>query len=372
MSTTAGFLLALSAMGQVHLRGIDSPLPGDVINVTLDGVEVGSPTSGIVSWDRIREVDGSKADEAAVFQQYGDDAWRARTRLLRGDAIGAEPLFERLFVVYGGREGPTAAVVADGLLRCRLRRGAHTAAVGTWLSLLHAGPDIDTGFGAVPIIDEATGLVPALPPIWLSGPAVEALARGIEQTSFDADPRARSLAQWYRAAAAFECGQAPQLPQLLPEDPGQSLVADIVLSRVGEPGARASARDRLSRRADAAIGTWIEAWCRAALGRSLLRESDPESRRLGIVWLLHVPARFAQDHPSLAAISLAEAASALWSLGDSSAAQRVLQELLDHYRGHPASGWAGLRQIPLPTPSRPTAQDISTAGGAQSNPRGAA
>ena len=100
--------IGLLLQAQVELRGQRHPLSGEVVSMGVDGVEVEG--RGLIGWDRVRDVQG---DRAATFEndfrEYADKSWRARTRLERGDAVGAEPLFEELFQTYAWRPGLPAA-----------------------------------------------------------------------------------------------------------------------------------------------------------------------------------------------------------------------------------------------------------------------
>ncbi len=48
---------------------------------------------------------------------------------------------------------------------------------------------------------------------------------------------------------------------------------------------------------------------------------------LGVIELLHVPARFASDQPALASLALRDAATALRALGEHDGASDLLQQL---------------------------------------------
>jgi hypothetical protein len=89
----------------------------------------------VISWDRVRAVQSaSHAVIAAGFAERAEQLWRARTRVERGDFASAEPLLDAL--ASGGAEGftgPSAALVHESLLRCRLHRGSVTGAVWAWL-----------------------------------------------------------------------------------------------------------------------------------------------------------------------------------------------------------------------------------------------
>jgi hypothetical protein len=353
MGALAGALVA-AGVGQVVLRGIDAAPAGAVSAVDLSGVVIGEGGSArVVGWDRVKSVGGDKAEAATAFAQTADAAWRARTRLERGDFIAAEPLFERLFEEYRGQSGPTAAVVAEGLLRCRVRRAAHVAAVDPWLALLAARQGVgnwdkgewasEAGLGSV--LDAGTGLCPSVPPIFLNWPSVAAWAR-MEGASA-AEPQAAALAQLYLASARFEAGMPAALPAAGVNDAGVQIVREIVTARIGNAEERAEARGRLMERlrksGSAALPAWLEAWCRAGVGRSLVRESSAELRRLGVVELLHLPARFGRTHPYLAGVALAEAAAVLRELGDQKGADVLTAELAAQYPTHPVREWDAVR-----------------------------
>jgi hypothetical protein len=345
---------------QVSLRG-GAPAPaGEVARVDESGVwlaprvgnGLGRP-SVVVGWDRVRRIAGDGESDAIAYADVADALWRARTRLERGDFVAAEPLFERYFEEYRGKAGPTAAVVAEGLLRCRIRRAAHIAAVEPWLALLAARqseqvtpwhrPEWASEAGLGSVIDPATGLSPSLPPIWLNWPSVGAWARSAPAV-YEGE-RAAQLASLYLISAQHEAGIPAAVPSGPISDPGVRIVWEIVASRAGDEAQRSNARSRLRDRlrppgqgADP-TPAWLEAWCRAAIGRSLVLEQDPEQRRLGVIELLHVPARFSATHPYLAGIALAEASATLASLGDDAGAEVLRQELELLYAEHPVRDW---------------------------------
>lgn len=350
-------MAGLMVMAQVSVRGGEAAPTGEVISVDAAGIVLGPPPGTLViGWDRVKGVAGTWSEKAAPFLGMAEQAWRARTRLERGDPLSAEPLFEKLFIEYRGKAGPTASVVSEGLLRCRLRRGAHVAAIDPWLSLMVAGPTSGMAMpvfhagwaseaGLSPAMDATTGLVPALPPIWLAWPSVEAFAKQAEAK--ENEPRTGALRAMYLASAKYECGQAVDVPTVGANDPGSHIVRDIVLSRAGDVDQRASARKSLEERMRGSSANptppWLEAWCRAAIGRSLLREDAADLKKLGIVELLHIPARFAGTHPYLAGIALAEASVALRGMGDSAGADVLARELADVYPSHPVLEWPRFR-----------------------------
>lgn len=399
-AATAAALLATSSLAQVELRRGEPPPAGQVAIVDELGVTVrqeqegAAPVLTIISWDRVRAVTGEHAAEAASLADTADRVWRARTRIERGDWRLGEPLFERLFAEYGTLNGPTSAVIAEGLLRCRLRRGAQAAAVGPWVSLVRilrdhalapaaapasqegASPAASEWIGGEidlpPIIDAPTLLAPALPPIWLPGPAVDALTNSPELAiKGGGDPVAEALADLYRVAAAFEAGREPLLPDRpASSHPGVALVRDVVAARIGDAGQRAAARDALQARLSAEPAPWIQVWCHAGIGRSLLREADEDLRRQGVLHLLNIPASYGADDPYLAGLALAESAVAMADMGDADSAAALRAELESHFSDHPALAWPPLRRAGLPDQARPNQAEPESES--SPDPKGAA
>ncbi len=373
------------AQSEIVLRGGDPGNEGigEVVTVSFAGVEVRETSSGdnaartrVLSWDRVAEVRGKLSAEAEPFGEMAKMAWRARVRMERGDLAGAEPLLEQLFAKVRGQQGPTAAMVASGLLRCRLARQAQSAAVEAWLALMASEQQevlferekSDADVRVIPVHDEAWGLSPQLPPIWIKGPALSVVLGAIagndvgtsEGHGSNVGSRAGRVAQLYRVSAAFETGEDVVVPERMAGDAGLELVWDVVASRCGTVEQRATAisglRGRLAPGSpDAApLPGWTEAWMRVALGRAMIADGEAkktgadasgmlaslDERNLGIVHLLHVPARLDGVHPYLAGLALAEAAVALDAEGDGEGAGRIRQLFFERYSGHPAQGLA--------------------------------
>ncbi len=349
---------------QVSLRGQQDPIAGDVTKVGPEGITLtigGVPK--IVGWDRVREVHGEQGAAATKQIEAVADLWRARMRLERGDFTAAEPMLDALAAKERGVFGPTAAVVFEGQLRCRLKRGATLPAVWAWLDWVQAragaigaGSDTSLGwiggrFDAPAVVEPRTGLILGTPPIFLHDAALDAAVASDEWSRFSsADTTTAELAMLYRAAARFEAELPPELGPVTSNNEGVRLVADIVQARVGNDQQRQTARANLKSRLEQRdIDPWTECWCRMGMGRSLLREPDSDMMRQGIIQLLHVPSRFARGSSYAAPIALAEAAIMLHELGDDQGAAALKAELMDRYLRSNAAGWARLREIkPIP------------------------
>jgi len=344
----------------VTLRAGGGVVSGRLLGVDVEGVSLESDdgSAEMFSWDRVRSVAGAGSELASEFASIADRMWRARTRLERGDAPAAEPLFEALFERYAGGTGPSSRVVAEGLLRCRLRRNAYASAVEAWLAALTAGAtELDTLAPGLEGEARPRWLVSALPPIWTDTPASRTLARSAWAGDDDAtSPAARAMGAWYRAAAAFESGLELDRDALASaravRDAEVEFVRAIVESRVGSPAERAGGRAYLSVRIEAGLPAWGEAWARAALGRSMLMETDEETRLLGVLELLHLPARLRGAQPYLAGLALHEAAGALASMGQGEEAARVREEFRRSFPGHPLLSTVGGGAEPVVVASR--------------------
>jgi hypothetical protein len=371
-------LLLLAAGGeraaaQVELRGQMRAVDGEITLVDIKGVQVritandgGGATTRLIGWDRIRRVNGPMAGDAAKFAELADGLWRARARLERRDVRAAELLFDALYARHVGLAGPGGAVLAEGVMRTRLLRGATATAIWPWLDWLQiryasGKKDMDSWMGgkiALPeAIDQARGLVPRLPPIFstqIDSTGVRLLAEvggGSPWHRFEsADDAVRDIAAIYRTAAMFELNpsQAVDLPAIRTTEDQVVLLADIVRARVGGEQERKEARGRLSRRLSTlAIGAddldaeptanqsaadrYLESWCRVAIGRSLVREGDPTEVRQGLIEMLHAPARFADVTPELAHLALLDAAGVLSRMGDSAGAKVLEDEAKRRY-----------------------------------------
>lgn len=346
----------------------------------VDGARVEVP------WDRVASLGKSHEPEWEVWRSIAEPAWRARTRLERGDDLGAEDLFEALFEKYRGRQGATSRVVAEGTMRCRLARGALTQAVPAYIALLSAGspspgePQVAWGDAYARLgLDGATGLCPLLAPVWVQLPQVEAMARGGWDTK-GLGPRAAAMSRIYEASAKVEAGLTCELGARPEGDEGLALAYDVVAARLEDDPARATAaREALRKRLAGSAGGWTQVWCWAGLGRSLVHSQDEETRWQGVAELLRVPAMAGRTQPYLTGVCLAEAAVTLGALGDGAAAVRLRDEIKSEFPGHPVLRWAALERLTPPPPAarppkepKPTTRPGAEGPGAEGGTTGGA
>ena len=297
-------------------------------------------------WDIIKSVtfDDATLEPSSMKDRLerADRIWRARKRLQRGDAALAEPEFERLFDPSPARRGETDLIIAEGLLRCRLNRGALAEAIVPALEtarLRSLKLETNRFDELAPIHDAESELCLYLPPAW---PEDQSVARQIKQVaqweSGGNDDLSAMADRYLRLLELHEqnlTGEMPQGDLLDSSHPGVGLLDLAIESRSDDPATRRSARNKLDQRL-ASRESWEDPWLRYMLGVSMLHESGDGMRRQGLVQLAWIPASHAQKHPYLAGLSLALMASELSRRGEHDAASRLEAELKNYYPNHPA------------------------------------
>ncbi|MHC4946654.1 MAG: hypothetical protein ACYTG1_00110 [Planctomycetota bacterium] len=345
LASAAALALALAGVARadtVERRGGAEPLVGRVTNLSDAGVTVRTALgkTHVVSWDRVRDV-RSETPEVRLddYRALATDLWRSRTRIERGDPALAEPGLERLFARFAGQTHETALVVAEGLLRCRLHRGARVDAVLPALEtarLRRAGVVTASYAALAPVLDEELALAPALAPVWLDPRALLRLERDLDAYAAGDDDVLAALADLYRRAVLRHLGRpAPDPPDddaTRPRHPGVRLLDH--LDACADPARMPSAWPALERELRE-LPPWCEAWARFVRGRTLLGMDGTGRRQRGMVELAHLPARFARPQPFLAGVALACLADGLGRDGDAEAAETIRAELRRRFPGHP-------------------------------------
>jgi hypothetical protein len=327
-------------------------------NVTIEAIQ-GSADAGLTvrlpdgtsvtwTWDRVWSVEGvGDRPELEGKLARAADLWRARTRLERDDTDGAEPLFERWVKEVFGQTHGTALVAVEGLLRCRVARGDQVGAVVLALETIRLKRNLQNPAmyeKLPPIVDASNGgawLCPLAPPFWMDSRGVAELEAELGRFDAHDDEVVEAMkAEYLRAAAATLGHDAPGAGAPRPRDaadaPGVRLLSMIVDCAALDGEARAAATTRLQQRLGDLKG-WSHAWARFALGRAMCAEESMVRRQRGVVFLLHIPARFGAIQPWLSGLALADSADVLETLGDRAGAQRLREELASAFPAHPAT-----------------------------------
>jgi hypothetical protein len=348
LALTSGMTATVARADDVVVRrGTLDPLRGTLIRLSEAGVEIRS-TSGathLVRWDQVRNVETERHEPLLPqMLERAERLWRARSRLERYDAAFAEPLFIRLFEQYRGQTHETALVVAEGLLRCRLETGENDQALIPWLETvrMRRAGIAQTAFVTLPpVLDEDTLLAPRLAPFFVPTRSLVTVARELESYDSRGDAIVATFAQLYSDAIRRTLGQeliTVPTPAIAPPDDqrGLMLLRLVLACDDKDAAVRAATRTALEQRlTDLDATSWQDAWLRSAYGRALIASPGVGRQQLGIVQLIHVPARHATMQPYLAGLALDWAATALETLGDADGAARLRAELDRGYPGHP-------------------------------------
>lgn len=172
----------------VARRGGATDITAATVIADERGVEVkGAKTPEFIPWDEVRAFVGtpqlsgalvsSRTDSLAAQLALGEDLWRARIRVARGDYDFARPLLAKHWAQLRSLDGPTASLAAEAMLLCALHHENLGAAVVPWIEVLrHRAKGEPSRFAtdASPI-DAQTGLLSALSPFVPAARRVELL-----------------------------------------------------------------------------------------------------------------------------------------------------------------------------------------------------
>ncbi|MEO0632164.1 MAG: hypothetical protein AAFY46_15790, partial [Planctomycetota bacterium] len=266
-----------------------------------------------LTWDRVQSIEGANDEQVAAYLTAGEHLWRGLARLDRGDPIAALEALEVAFETFEDEPGATAELAADALLDARLSISIAQRCVLPWLHVLERdATQLGRGFARRAVIDEQWGLVPQLAPIFVPSRQSGRVAADVAADEFGrwTIGPTRRLAEVYASALLIAAGEAPPPLDWEPSTQGVRLARAVVEARSGDPRRRAVARDELQEFLQSDDRPWVKAWCHAAIGLSLLEESERE-RLAGVGHLLVVPSVHGETQPYLAGLCLASAAEAL-------------------------------------------------------------
>lgn len=316
-SLAAAALAGTACADAVVLHGGERTLDGTVVRSGPSGIELRVRKDGLEStlltpWSEVREVRGESARDAADWVAAGNDLWRGRIRVQRGDwPLALEPL-ERAFARWRG-----AAPTHDGLLaavgcaEARIRAGRAADAVlpaFEALRLLRAGIAFAPGDGRIAdavarISDPSVPLPPALAP---NGFAAADAARARDAlASFDAAGDEGLSAVVAAYAGALEGGPARAVAKAgVRIDAPANLAAtalDALRGARAAPAAERGAALSSLARVRRSMPAWFEPWSRLAVGCALAADADATLRDRGKVLLASIAACDSVEAPDLAA-----------------------------------------------------------------------
>jgi hypothetical protein len=331
---------ASSARGdRLVLRNLKIIADKEVTSFHDDGVELAG--GGFVAWDEI-ERGTVAADKQAEFDQLlaeiGNPLYRLRQRMAVGDYEGLLPQAEALYPRYAGRSSATAYVVAQGLMWGRIAAGKREGALEPYFTCYAYLRGVDPKAVSLPgerrlRLDMDTGMTPELPPVWFDAAAArDAVPHVLRAIGSLPAPRPEGTRIYY-ASLVLAAGDAAEAGRFLDgfQTQNRSIaeLRDIVLAeREVLSGKPAAAVDSVAARLES-MSAANQPLARYWVGRARLLADAPETKRQGVLHLLHVPAVHGGSAPELSAAGLYESMNALSALGDARGSIAVRQELLE-------------------------------------------
>lgn len=343
VAVTASFFAPTHALADITviLRGGVEPVKGLSAVAALRGLEVQQGTAKAavtIPWDMVRDVEGATIPGLESELAIGQDLWRARIRVERGDEALAEPLFTKHWERYRSQDGPTTAVIAEGLLRCALAKNDLRAAVEPWSVCLRIGSNGEPSrYPDLPgILDDTTGLLPELSPFLPTSTrpdladALRDAAKSMSATQ--AGVASEATARLARILAATERDAKPAPAAEVSRDAAPAVRAlSLIEAILSAPDARAAAKavaefERILPDAPA----YLSAWKFAAAGTHAARMArattgDSRNRALeeAALAFLAVPASGLDKTGLVDAYALEEAVALLKESGDNVSAAQV-------------------------------------------------
>ena len=312
----------------IELHGGGRSVEGDPVRIGPDGIELrvrrdGLETTPLTPWSEVRALrdarGGIPAGDAAAWLAAGNDLWRGRLRVSRGDwPFAVEPL-ARAYARWEGaapsKDGlMAAAAYCEALVRAGRAADALRPAFEA-IRLVRAGVQLDAGAGPriadalARIIDAKASIPESLAPASFAAADAARASASLEGFGSHGDDALAAVVDAYRAAID---GAAPRVPQAKGaarlDPPAQIAVAALDALRAvrstdaAERGASLGSLARARR----SMPQWFEPWARFAAGRALAADEDATLRDRGRVLLASIVATESSVDPALAGRAEAE------------------------------------------------------------------
>lgn len=364
-SAGAMAIVSAGALGDrvtIELRDSMGRREVETIREDADGMSIRSSDGNTVieqslRWDQIRAVEGgTPSAERAARLALGEQLWRARTRLARGDFVGARGAFTDAAALMNAQtNAQTNAqarvqrwMVLEGLARTSLVMPEDAARVAQALeaaALRSQVGALDGWLVGGDAFDARSGLMLTVPPAWLDAQRAAAAGASLDSAAARAreaqDLVAAGILESAGRIAAAEAGKprpaASAVTTAAPQGAlrkGRQLIDSWADALSDNAEARKRARQKLAQMERSEEGA-LRLLAIYAQGRSLALENDPEEVRRGVGKMLLIPAAHADAIPPLTEVALAQSAEALARIRDdaSAAILRVARESLqDHFQ----------------------------------------
>jgi hypothetical protein len=247
-----------------------------------------------ITWDRVAGLDpasdGRLEVGVASGLELGDRIWRGVRRLERGDARLARDAFGAAWRLQPRMPGDLASATLEGLVRSSVDLGepdrvlAEALVLGEMAAVGLRSDRFEGVRFTGTLIDEATGLVPEVPPVGESVDLI-ALRRTLRETPILSEFSESRRDLWIRL---IERAGPPDLAGR-GLDEGTRLLLELARLDSDEASDRDAARRRLLDRIDE-MPAWRTAWIRWFTGSAAISHAgeNRDAMLLGILDLVHV------------------------------------------------------------------------------------
>ena len=310
----------------IILREGAKPVNGSILSGGQAGlrIELLNATRGteLIPWSDVLEIQSARPHPALqIFLQQGTELHRAKQRLLRGDVILAEPLFEEAFARLVGSDTSDARLASEGLLRCAVSRGDFSRAVHPWLETVRLEElNITEPFTTLQtILDSSTYLCPHLPPVWLNDNELVQICNQYRNIS---QPITSSI------ATTLISNNAAMNPTEGLED--SLFLLQILLSSKGD----ASARKALLA-SQSTMPSWKLAWSDFFIAKGHLSDTTLTNRTTGLLHLAKVASINPKHQPWLSCAAMLILSDAMEKDGSEETSLRIKEEAKRLFPAHP-------------------------------------
>jgi len=341
----------------------------DGIEIQVGAVDEAGAHSQFIRWDQIRLLTSDTTDNDRLKRlASGEQLWRGRTRLGRGDLKAARECFTAAVAVLEPTARMSRMMASEGIARTASAaradwsRSLEAALTTAMLRSRFAAPG--SWIAKRDELDSEYGLMLSVPPVWMDGDSAkrahDALAAAADRERLANDlGLAQLLADAGRIAAA-DAGlaqppatvnrdaKADPLEEIAKREQWSSSNSQRIAGKKGarlvslwadavssDPAARKRSRQSLAQMTKSAEGK-LRLWAIYAEGRSFAMESDPEEVRRGVGKMLLIPAAYGSEIPRLSEAALAQSAIALARIQDDEAAatlRRIKSEYESEFSG---------------------------------------
>ena len=277
-----------------------------------------------IPWSTIKSIEPIETrPRLQQFMEQGDQLWRAKLRLIRGDVQLAELIFEEQFERLIGTDGEDTRLASEGLLRVLVAQGHRTQALRPWLETVRLQEiGFESPFSTLqPILDVQTMLCPHLPLINVETKDLQWLSEYKNAKNPIASSIAVVLSEDYDQSGEH-------LSVLHVQDP--LFLSQLLRASKGETQDRAILETRLHE-----FKPWQQVWARYSLGLGCLKDNTKGERNRGLVHLAFVASQDPAIQPWLSGAAMIKLADELDADGQSKQATRILHEANRLFPTHP-------------------------------------